>query len=225
MDGRGRRVPVAREPNPGELLEEVILSYAGNVGDGALLSLIHACTKLKVMEIDNTRASDQVVKEFVKVCRRRQIQGAEILAVDCRNVTRTVFSEGTGSNGLYLTRNRRGYRSWEAKGQDYYDERDKRDPLSGADAIAGSATVGDECDERRVVVKTFHSWQAVDNMIVTRERRRKVIAAKKVVEGMGDGAQAVAESSRGRRWLGWRNGSRGQPGLDDEDGDGGCVIM
>ncbi|KAG8903306.1 hypothetical protein FRB99_003465 [Tulasnella sp. 403] len=228
--GRPRRPPPPRVPAPGEFLEQIILSYAGNLSDAAFLAMIHGCTKLKVMELDNTRASDQVVKEFVKTCRRRQMQGAEVLAVDCRNVTRAVFGEGTGSSGLYLTRNRRGYRSWEARNLGYYDERDKKDKKSGWDAITGSAMVGDECDESRVVVKTFHSWQAVDNMVAARERRRRALLAK-AAETSGEHSHASGgEGSRTPRWLPWRgaHGSGTQTpvgGIDLGGDDRGCVIM
>ncbi|KAG8864030.1 hypothetical protein FRB96_006903 [Tulasnella sp. 330] len=253
--GRTKAAVVVKLPNPGELLEQIVLSYAGHLTDAALLSMINSCTKLKVMEVDNTRASDVVVKEFVKACRRRQIEGAEVVAVDCRNVTKSVVSEGTGltTAALYVTRNRRGYRAWEARALGYYDERDKRDQTSAADAISngsGTVVVGNECDERRVVVKSFHSWQAVDNMTEAREKRRKALiagASKNAVDpAAGDSSSSSGgEGTRTPRWLSWRsmssNGVRtpgggagvgggmvprhGDPFSNLDTDDRGCVIM
>ncbi|KAG8889343.1 hypothetical protein FRB98_004627 [Tulasnella sp. 332] len=253
--GRTKAAVVVKLPNPGELLEQIVLSYAGHLTDAALLSMINSCTKLKVMEVDNTRASDVVVKEFVKACRRRQIEGAEVVAVDCRNVTKSVVSEGTGltTAALYVTRNRRGYRAWEARALGYYDERDKRDKTSAADAISngsGTVVVGNECDERRVVVKSFHSWQAVDNMTEAREKRRKALiasASKNAVDpAAGDSSSSSGgEGTRTPRWLSWRsmssNGVRtpgggagvgggmvprhGDPFSNLDTDDRGCVIM
>lgn len=217
-----------RQPHPGELLEEVILSYAGNLTDGAFLALIQGCTRLKSLEVDNTRASDHVVREFVKACRRRQIKGAEVVAVDCRNVTKSVYVEGLASSGPYVTRNRRGYRAWEARALGYHDERDRKDPASGADAITGNVLVGDECDESRVILKTFHSWQAVDNMTAAREKRKKALAATK--NGDGSGTSTPASSSTGGRtprWFPWRASGTQTPvgGVEVGDFDRGCVIM
>ena len=218
----------SREPSPGEMLEEIVLSYAGNISDEAFLAVIRGCHRLRVLGIDNTRASDTVVKEFVNTCRARQVLGAEVLAVDCRNVTRSAFIEGIGSRGSYLTRNRKGYRAWEARNLLYYDERDKKDPLSGVDVLTGPAAVGDECDESRVVVKTFHSWQAVDSMTVARERRRKTLLAKKALEEGRSKTpnSAGSDGSRTPRWLSWRSGTQTPVGGPDGlDLDRGCITM
>ncbi|KAG9049722.1 hypothetical protein FS837_009367 [Tulasnella sp. UAMH 9824] len=226
--GRDEVGPSKRQPHPGELLEEIILSYAGNLTDGAFLALIQGCNRLKTLEVDNTRASDHVVREFVKACRRRQIQGAEVVAVDCRNVTKSVYTEGLASSGPYVTRNRRGYRAWEARALGYYDERDKKDPMSGADAITGNVFVGDECDESRVILKTFHSWQAVDNMTAAREKRKKVLAATKKGDGSGTSTpSSSSEGGRTPRWFPWRSSGAQTPvgGVEVGDFDRGCVIM
>ncbi|KIO21406.1 hypothetical protein M407DRAFT_28997 [Tulasnella calospora MUT 4182] len=226
--GRNEVGPSKRQPHPGELLEEIILSYAGNLTDGAFLALIQGCTRLKALEVDNTRASDHVVREFVKACRRRQIQGAEVVAVDCRNVTKSVYVEGLAASGPYVTRTRRGYRAWEARALGYYDERDKKDPMSGADAVTGNVLIGDECDESRVILKTFHSWQAVDNVTAAREKRKKALAATKKGDSSGTSTpSSSSEGGRTPRWFPWRSSGAQTPvgGVEVGDFDRGCVIM
>jgi hypothetical protein len=56
-------------------------------------------------------------------------------------------------------RSRKGWRSWEARKLGYLDGRDEEDLKVGQD----------ECDEKRVVIKSFYSWQIVDDV---REWRR-----------------------------------------------------
>ena len=220
-------------PCPGDRLEHIVVSYAGNISDQAFLSLIRSCPKLTTLEADNTRISDNVVKEFVKTCRRRAALGAEIVAVDCRNVTRGVVGGengqvGNNGEGVYATRNRRGIRSWESRAMGYYDERDGKDLMSGNDVIGGALTVGDECDDKRVVLKTFHTWQAVDAMMSARERRRKVIASRKTGESTS-GRSSPGDGASSPRWLNWRSASvvgvpllAGEVDMEDERG---CVIM
>lgn len=102
----------------GQQLEHLVLSYAVNVSDTALVGLIRTCHKLRVLEVDNTRVSDGVVKQFVKVCRQRGIKGAEIGAVDARGVGRGAVSEMEAQ-----TRPRRGRRGYWAKQLDYSSSR------------------------------------------------------------------------------------------------------
>ncbi|KAG8958104.1 hypothetical protein FRC03_009462 [Tulasnella sp. 419] len=213
----------------GQHLEHLVLSYVGNVTDNALLALINGCTKLTCLEVDNTRVSDNVLKEFIRICRQRERKSAEILAVDCRNVTRAVL-EGPVSPSV---RYRKGWRGWDARSLGYYDERDRGDIMSGIDAIPETTRVGDECNEDLVVMKSFHTWQAVDTMTAARERRRKLIMSRRSGDGTGVGVSTSSPRRDGNltpRWLNWRSTSVHQAqvagGFDLEDVDErGCVIM
>jgi hypothetical protein len=51
-------------------------------------------------------------------------------------------------------RPRNGWRSWETRKLGYLDGRDEEDLKVGQD----------KCDEKRVVIKSFYSWQIVDDV-------------------------------------------------------------
>ena len=143
---------------PGSKLEQLNLSYAMHLTNDAVLSLIHSCIRLKHLELDSTRISGSTVKEFVRLSRKRQAVNAQIVSVDCRSVGESAVKDLVGS-----TRTRKGWRSWDAKRFHYLDSRDEE-----------ALGVGqDECDEKRVVLKTFYSWQTVDAVETAREKRRK----------------------------------------------------
>lgn len=143
---------------PGHALEHLVLSYAVNITDEAFLSLIQNCTRLCILEADNTRMSGSVLKEFVRLSRMRKRMNPVIVAIDCRGVGESVVKELTIS-----TRPRKGWRSYEAMKLGYVDGRDKEELKVGRD----------ECDEMRVVLKSFYSWQTVDAVRAAREKRKK----------------------------------------------------
>ncbi|KAI0073961.1 RNI-like protein [Panus rudis PR-1116 ss-1] len=227
-------------PQPGHALEYLTLSYA-NVNNDALMSLVQNCTRLKVLEADNTRISGLVLREFVNLARERQMTNARIVAMDCRGVGEYVVKELTPH-----TRPRLGWRSWHARKLAYLDARDE-DHHNGhsrsgrnKDKSERLLNVGqDECDEKRVVVKTFWSWQTVDAVHALREKRRKAASsASSSRRGMnassGSGSSSSSDevvfSSTGRaRWWspsGRRSSGPNTPTLLDANGDReGCTIM
>ncbi|KZO92747.1 RNI-like protein [Calocera viscosa TUFC12733] len=163
------------KPEPGEKLEHLVLSYVANISNEAVLRLIRACTKLRVLEVDNTRVSDSVLREFVRTVRKRKMQGAEIVAVDCRSVGKAVVSELAAH-----TRPRRGWKAWEAQAMGYDDGSPHADiHVSGPSLTAAQ----DECDETKIILKSFWSWQAVDTATALRERRRRLIGSRRLTEG------------------------------------------
>ncbi|KAF8527680.1 hypothetical protein JB92DRAFT_3093191 [Gautieria morchelliformis] len=164
---RGARVQPLPPP-PGSNLEHLILSYALSVTNDALLGLIRACRRLTVLECDNTRISGMVVREFVKLVGQRRLRGAEVVAVDCRAITESLVKELASSG---RTRARKGYRHYEARLLGYVDSRDVED--LGAAGVLGGMDV-DDCDDTRVAIKSFWSWQAVDAIRQAREKRRKL---------------------------------------------------
>ncbi|KAL0951739.1 hypothetical protein HGRIS_008411 [Hohenbuehelia grisea] len=211
----------AREP--GHALEHLVISQASEITDSALLALIRACTRLRVLEADNTRMGAGVLKEFVRTARRRATPDARIVAIDCRAV---------GENAVRaladMTRPRLGWRAHAARKLKYVDARDD---------VAEDLKVGqDECDEARVVVKSFYSWQTVDSVKAAREKRRKRNARRAGNEsgGMVSEEEEGGGSGRPMRWwspggsrrltLSGTNSPELTPELTGGAGDG-CRLM
>jgi F-box/leucine-rich repeat protein 2/20 len=142
-NNNNRKIMMMREEEqqPGSQLEHVVFSHMAHISEGAVSLLIKNCTRLTVLEVDNTRLGENVVREFVKTARARKIRGAEIGAVDCSMVGRAAASELGG-----MTRTRRGSRSWASRLFGYHEE--------------GRGVC--EFDESKVVFHTFWSWMRLD---------------------------------------------------------------
>ncbi|KAF8595246.1 RNI-like protein [Ceratobasidium sp. AG-I] len=176
---------------PGHALTHFVLSHCIHVTSRALAQLVRACPKLTVLALDGTSADDRVVRFFVCATRARAIKGAEVGATDTRFVARA----GLPTSGI---RPRRGVREWSSRGMAYVDSRD-----------AHATSSEDECDESKVVVKTYWSWQAVDGVL---ERRRALLGSSSSGRRNTDGGSGIR--SGGPRW-----------GRHRHDERGGCVIM
>jgi F-box/leucine-rich repeat protein 2/20 len=202
----------SKQIQPGSQLEHISLSYAIQITNDALLGLIRNCPKLVSLEVDNTRISGAAVKEFVRTCRRKQARDAEIVAIDARGVGEGTVKELSGS-----TRTRKGWRGWEAQKLNYLDARDEEDLGVGQD----------ECDSRKVTVKTFYSWQAVDAVEAAREKRRK--SCRRLTRSSSADNDDSSTSRPTSRW--WSPGSRrfgsqsSSPLLSNNYEREGCVIM
>lgn len=198
-------------PQPGHALEHLTVSCATNLTNDALRALIHGCQRLRVLEADSTSISGTVLKDFVRQVCERDIRDAGLVVVDCRSVGERAVKDVVAN-----TRPRKGWRSWEARKLDYLDERDGEDLKVGQD----------ECDEKRVVIKSFYSWQTVDAVQHVRERKKK--ASRKAQSG----SEHVSEPEDGGKLSGkmrwWVPTSRMSSGSNTpgEDGDrDGCVVM
>ncbi|KIJ66400.1 hypothetical protein HYDPIDRAFT_186775 [Hydnomerulius pinastri MD-312] len=201
-------------PQPGHALEHLTVSYAINISNDTFIALIRGCPKLRVLEADSTCMSGAVLREFVRLVRERGIDDAGLVAVDCRSVGESVVKEVASS-----TRPRKGWRSWDARKLGYLDGRDGEDLKVGQD----------ECDEKRVVLKSFYNWQTVDAVRAAREKRK---ANRKARDGSSEQASEAEDAGRmsGRmRW--WTPSSRrssgnNTPGEDGVTGDrDGCIVM
>lgn len=205
--------PMSHKPRPiqtGERLEHLIVSYAGLLTPEMLGSLVRSCPKLHTLEADNTRLSDSTVREFVELQRARGTHGSTLVVIDCANVGRNLVDELASKA---LTRPRAGWRGWHARKLAYADAGD-------GDDVSGSWGSGlDECDDRRVTLKSFRSWQVVDKW--TQER------AKKIADASGSPSREGGKS--GSRWFGRRSSNPGSgantPRSVGDDDDRGCVIM
>lgn len=199
-------------PQPGHALEFLNISHAGDVTNDALLELMHRCVRLRVLEADNTRMSGSVVKEFVLLSRQRKLAHSRIVAVDCRGV-----GEHTVKDLTAHTRPRNGFRAYEARKLAFLDARDDE----------GLGVGQDECDEMRVVLKTFYSWQTVD---AVRAAREKLKANKRRNISVGtSGPEDLAGSVGRARW--WSPGGRRVPSTaapiawDVSPDREGCIIV
>ncbi|KAL5534041.1 hypothetical protein ACEPAG_501 [Sanghuangporus baumii] len=205
-----------QEPETGSQLEVLNLSYAVQLTNDAILSLIRNCTRLIHLELDSTRVTGTTVKEFVRLARKREAVDAEIVVVDCRHV-----GDGAVKDLFGTTRTRKGWRAWEAQHLNYLDARDNE----------GLEVGSDECDEKRVALKSFYQWQTVDLVEAAREKRRKAIRKSGGRDGKGgteDDYFSTRKSSS--RW--WSPGSRRASGstspaswTGDRDRGDGCIIM
>lgn len=149
-------------PQPGHMLEHLILSYAHNITNNAFLHLIRSCTRLITLEVDNTRVSCAVVRAFVETVRQRGIGDAKIAVMDCRTCPESFVTELLDAG---VIKPRLGFRAFEARAiGGFLDGRD-RDNCGSPSSETSSSPVRreiDECDDTRVALKSFWSWQALD---------------------------------------------------------------
>jgi len=188
----------------GQALEHLVVSCATSVENEAFLALIRNCPRLMVLEADGTSISGDVLKEFVRQARERNLSDATLVAVDCRGVGESAIKDVAAT-----TRPRRGWCAWDARKLAYLDARDKEDLKVGQD----------ECDEKRVVIKSFYNWQTVDAVRTARERQRR--------NSRHPGSSDVAGASGHMRWWspsGRRSLGTNTPAGAPNDRDG-CTMM
>lgn len=200
----------SRPVQTGERLEHLIVSYAGLLTPEALGTLVRSCPKLHTFEADNTRLSDSNVREFVELQRTRGARESALVAIDCASVGRVLVDE-LASKGL--TRPRAGWRGWHARKLGYADAGD------GDDASGSWGSGLDECDDRRVTLKSFRSWQVVDRWAQERMKR------KNNPDACGSPSRT---SKSGSRWFGRRSNpgsGANTPGSVTDDDERGCIVM
>ena len=195
----------------GHALEHLVVSSATGIGNDAFLSLIQNCPRLTVLEVDSTGISGDVLKEFVRQARERNLSDATMVAVDCRAVGESSVKEVAAT-----TRPRKGWCAWDARKLAYLDARDKENLKVGQD----------ECDEKRVVIKTFYNWQTVDAVRAARERRRRNSRHPSSLDFASE-LEDVARASGRMRW--WSPSGRRSYGTNTPDGTefndrDGCII-
>lgn len=206
-------------PQPGETLEHLTISYAMTLTPEGISRLVRGCKKLRVLEADNTRITGSIIRDFVSRRRHREkgvtlpeSGGSEIVAIDCRAVSENAVKEMRGS-----TRPRRGWQGWEARELEYEDGK-STGIVDATGAVRGPPLGQDECDEKRVVVKSFHSWVTVDTIA---EQRNKLKSA--------NGGTRLGNSELPRwltQWsLGRRSPVQSSQGTPEEREDRGCVVQ
>ncbi|CAA7268101.1 unnamed protein product [Cyclocybe aegerita] len=201
------------DKQPGHVLQHLNISHATNITDATLLGLVRNCTTLTVLEADNTRMGANVLKEFVRLSRQRKALNAKIVAIDCRGISESLVKELSPS-----IRPRLGWRAYEARKLHYLDKRDDVEE----ELKAGHGQ--DECDETRVVLKTFYSWQTVDAVKAIKEKRRKANRRAASESSTASAADADAGGGgRSTRW--WSPGGRRSSGRGAGSGRGSPPIL
>ncbi|KAG1830740.1 hypothetical protein EV424DRAFT_1470178 [Suillus variegatus] len=194
----------------GQALEHLVVSFAVSLSNEAFLSLICNCPRLRVLEADSTCISGTVLKEFVRQAHEHNASDATLVAIDCRAVGETSVKDVAA-----ITRPRKGWRAWDARKLAYLDGRDKEELKVGQD----------ECDEKRIVLKSFYNWQTVDAVRAARERHRR--NSRRAGNGPSDNLEDVAQTAGRTRWWSPSSGRR-SPDTEALDGivsdRGGCVI-
>jgi F-box/leucine-rich repeat protein 2/20 len=153
------RTDAKEDKQPGQVLQQLNVSFATDISDNAFFALIRNCPCLTVLEADSTRIGSTVLKEFIHLSRQRK-GIAKIVAVDCRSISESLVKEMSP-----MTRPRLGWVDYGARKLLYLDARDDNEE----DLKIGQ----DECDESRVVLKSFYSWQTVDAVKAVMEKRKK----------------------------------------------------
>ncbi|KAF8559938.1 RNI-like protein [Imleria badia] len=197
-------------PQPGHALEHLTVSCATNLTNDAFKALIRGCSKLRVLEADGTFISGMVLKDFVRQVCERGINDAGLVVVDCRSV-----GERSVKDMVVNTRPRKGWRTWEARKLGYLDGRDGEELKVGQD----------ECDEKRVVIKSFYSWQTVDAVRHMRERKKKANKKSQSASGpLSEPEDGWKLPGKMRWWPSSRITSGNNTPGEDSDRDG-CVVM
>lgn len=209
---------------PGDALEWLCVSHAGNISDDTFLALIHACSKLRVLEADNTRLSGNTLREFIHLKRQHNTFNAKVTALDCRNIVGSDVKE-LASRGE--TRPRVGIKMFWARRLGYVDGKDE---LCEEDLKVGL----DECDSAKVVVKSFYLWQTVDAVDSARDKRRKAGSRRASSSSSDHQADVFDDDVGGGRGAGlprwWSSNARPGTGgntsliLSGTTHDG-CIVM
>ena len=176
----------AKDKQPGHALQQLNVSFAANISDSAFLALIRNCPCLTVLEADSTRMGSAVLKEFIHLSRRRKAINSKVVAVDCRGISESLVKEMSS-----MTRPRLGWRDYGARKLLYLDAKDGNEE----DLKIGQ----DECDESRVVLKSFYSWQTVDAVKAAMEKRKK----SRRISDSSNGTSELEASESGRSSMRW----------------------
>lgn len=81
------------EPPTGVQLTHLIISHLSKVDPNVLINLVRRCPRLIHLEVDDTRANDALLNEFVGLVKKRKKVGAYISLVDCRALSKSANAE------------------------------------------------------------------------------------------------------------------------------------
>jgi len=209
-ESRGSKLD-QRPPPPGAYLTHLILSHILKLESTTLLNLIRRCPRLTHLQLDDTKANDGILKEFVSLSRQRQTRGAYISLVDCRALSRHANSELLAQATV---RPRHGRLGRDFQQLEYADSSVSAaaNHRSGVESN-NHHNVIDECDENLIVVKTFFNWE-----IRSQQRRIQQRRNQRLMSSAG-GANRFLTRSR-RDSLGAALSFIGGHQIDDGEGTG-----
>jgi hypothetical protein len=81
------------DPPTGSSLTHLIISHLSKIDPNVLVTLVRRCPKLIHLEVDDTRANDALLSEFVGLVKKRKTFGAYISLVDCRALSKSANAE------------------------------------------------------------------------------------------------------------------------------------
>lgn len=256
-DGVNLADPVLGSLNGSTMLECVVLNSCARFTDRAILDIVRSCARLRVLEVDGTGVTDATAKEFVKLVHERRdsrrtalgtaaVEGTTCEDRDCDEglgptVLSTLDNRLTGRRlhrelGASLARPRTGYRGhWTGAAVGFYHDGNEPDEIAEAGGAGGSddGAIGgwkqrlDECDARKIVVRSFYSHLEVDAANAARTARddAKRDGAKDAkgllrIRAMSDSVLLANGSRRGQGTGPSRDGS--DAGLSTF---AGCLVM
>lgn len=205
-------------------LSHLVLSSCASFTDVGIAAVVDGCEKLRVLEADGTAIGVETARRFIGLAQTRALRAqdeaaaakgvvdplvrtkypAALSVLDARVVARQLSRELARGEG----RTRNGQRGYWTKAVGFYLDEDDGGGEGGEGATSRLATLG-ECDETKVVLRSFYTSIALDAALALRE-------AKKVEQAEGGGRK------RGR--LGFRSRAMSLPdGTRAEDGRG-CVV-
>ncbi|BGP22287.1 F-box and leucine-rich repeat protein 7 [Rhodotorula toruloides] len=217
-------------------LEHLIISVCTSLTDPAMAAVVRGCPKLRILEADTTAISDRTGKEFVQLARDRALQAQQdavsregdvdplvaskypaVLSLLDNRQTGRRLSRDLGSANLRGRNGQRGY--WTNVVGGYLDEDDTTQAQEPS-ARKKPQTPLNECDESRVVVRSFYSHLAVDAALAVRE----ATAAKKRQVKTGCGNRDPRQGALRTRAMSDSEVLRRTDTGDDEAGRVACVI-
>ncbi|BGP29491.1 hypothetical protein JCM10296v2_001230 [Rhodotorula toruloides] len=216
-------------------LEHLVISACTGLTDPAIAAVARGCLKLRVLEADTTAISDRTAKEFVQLARERASQAqkdavsrkgdadpllaskypAVLSLLDNRQTGRRL-SRDLGSANLRCRIGQRGH--WTNVVGGYLDEDDASHAQESPAKKKLQAPLS-ECDESRVVVRSFYSNLAIDAALAIREASA---AKKRQAKAGGGGGEPRQGALRTRAMSDSEVLRRTDTG--DEDGRVACVI-
>lgn len=217
-------------------LEHLVISACTSLTDPAIATVVRGCPKLRVLEADTTAISDRTAKEFVQLARERAAQAQRVAVARKRDSDPLVASKypavlslldnrQTGRRlsrdlGLANLRGRMGQRGYWTNVVGCYLDDDEAAPAQDVGSRKKSLAPLSECDESRVVVRSFYSNLAVDAALAVRDAAAEKKRQAKVAGGTGGLRQGALRTRAMSDSEVLRRANAG----DYDDGRVACVI-
>jgi len=158
-------------------LETLILNTCISLTDSGILEIARTCEGLRQLELDTTEVSDSTAKEFIRLClERSQSQSQSHSGSSSTPMVLSLLDNRLTGRRLHReigqsVRPRIGYRGyWTGAAVGFYHDPSDEEEEGGGGGSSGGLS---ECDESKVVVRSFYSSLAVDAADAVRSLREK----------------------------------------------------